>query len=161
MSSLNQPNGIHWCHFHLHISDKAGKSMAKISRVVNYSWLFACLGDVEPFEVHPSICGSLTSFRNQPQEKTMGNFQHQYLPEQLVNVYSYCVIVKSVFCCCVHGSRLFSNPVTYSTAQSQLDTHGQSTCNLLVKSMQLYQPVLACGGNKTCQYYYLKGKNMG
>ena len=26
----NQPNGIHWCHFHLHISHKAVKSMAKL-----------------------------------------------------------------------------------------------------------------------------------
>ena len=26
----NQPNGIRWCHFHLHISHKAVKSMAKL-----------------------------------------------------------------------------------------------------------------------------------
>ena len=26
----NQPNDIHWCHFYLHISHKAAKSMAKL-----------------------------------------------------------------------------------------------------------------------------------
>ena len=41
-----------------------------------------------------------------------GNFQHQYLAELLVNMCSYCLMVKSVSCCCVRGSRLFSNLVT-------------------------------------------------
>ena len=44
-----------------------------------------------------------------------GNFQHQYLAELLVNVYSYCLMVKSGSCCCVHGNRLLSNLVTYAT----------------------------------------------
>ena len=35
------------------------------------------------------------------------------LPELLVNVYSYRLMVKGVSCCCVCGRRLFSNPVTY------------------------------------------------
>ena len=39
------------------------------SRVVNYNWLSACQGDVEPFEGDLSACGCLTSFRNKPQEK--------------------------------------------------------------------------------------------
>ena len=42
-----------------------------------------------------------------------GNFQHQYQAELLANVYSHCLMVKSVSCCCVHGSRLFSDLVTY------------------------------------------------
>ena len=37
-----------------------------------------------------------------------------YLPELLVNVYSYNLLVKSVSYCCVRGSRLFSNPVKYT-----------------------------------------------
>ena len=47
----------------------------------------------------------------------LGNFQHQYLPELLVNMYSYRWKMKNVFCCCVHGSQLFSNPVTYCAAK--------------------------------------------
>ena len=39
------------------------------SRVVNYSWLSACQGDMEPFEGNPSTHGCLTSLRNKPQQK--------------------------------------------------------------------------------------------
>ena len=42
-----------------------------------------------------------------------GNFQHRYLSELLGNVYSYCLMVKGVPCCCVHQRQLFLNPVTY------------------------------------------------
>ena len=34
------------------------------------------------------------------------------MPELLVQVYSYCLMVKSVSCYSMHGSRLFSNLVT-------------------------------------------------
>ena len=34
------------------------------------------------------------------------------LADMLASVCSYCVMVKSVSCCCVHGSRVLSNPVT-------------------------------------------------
>ena len=46
-------------------------------------------------------------------KSSQGNFQHQYWPEVLVNVYSYCLMVKSVSRCCVRGRRLFFNPVTH------------------------------------------------
>ena len=78
------------------------------SRVVNYSRLSACQGDMEPFEGDPSTRGRLTSLGN---KSNQGNFQHQYMPQVLVNVYR--LVVKSVSCCCVRGRRLFSNPVTY------------------------------------------------
>ena len=39
------------------------------SRVVNYSWLSACQGDMEPFEGDLSTRGHLTSLRNKPQQK--------------------------------------------------------------------------------------------
>ena len=45
-------------------------------------------------------------------KSSQGNFQPQYWPELLVNVYSYRLMVKSVSCCCVCGRHLFSNPVT-------------------------------------------------
>ena len=64
------------------------------SCVVNYSWLSACQGHVEPFEGDPSTCGCLTSLRNKPQQSSQGNFQHQYMPQLLVNVYSYRLMVK-------------------------------------------------------------------
>ena len=44
-----------------------------------------------------------------------GNFQHQYLPKLLVNVNSYCLMVKSVSSCYDHGRWLFSNLVTYKS----------------------------------------------
>ena len=37
---------------------------------------------------------------------------NSYLPEMLVNVYSYRVMEKSVSCYSVHGRRIISNPVT-------------------------------------------------
>ena len=46
-------------------------------------------------------------------KSSLGNFQHQCLPELLVNVYSYHLMVKSLSCCCVHGRCIFSNLVTY------------------------------------------------
>ena len=84
------------------------------SHVVNYSQLSACQGDMQPFEGDPYTRGHLTSLRN---KSSPGNFQHQYLAELLVNVYSYRLMVKSVSCCCVRGSRFFSDLVTiyYST----------------------------------------------
>ena len=39
------------------------------SRVVNYSQLSLCQGDMEPFEGNPSTRGRLTSVRNKPQQK--------------------------------------------------------------------------------------------
>ena len=64
------------------------------SCVVNYSQPSACQGEMEPFEDHLSTCGRLTSIRNKPQQKQLGNFQHHYLPQLLVNVYSYCLMLK-------------------------------------------------------------------
>ena len=79
------------------------------SCVVNYNWLSACQGEMEPFEDHLNTCGCLKSLRNQPQHKEA----RQLLASiPLVNVYSYCLMMKSLSCCCVHGSRLFSNLVT-------------------------------------------------
>ena len=46
-------------------------------------------------------------------KSSLGNFQHQYLSEILVTEYSYRLMVKSVSSCCVHGSHLFLDPVTY------------------------------------------------
>ena len=82
------------------------------SHVVNYSQLSACQEYMQPFEGDLSTRGHLTGLKNKPQQSSLFNFQHQYLPELLDNVYSYCLMMKSVPCCCVHESQLFSNPVT-------------------------------------------------
>ena len=82
------------------------------SRVVNYSRLSACQGDMQPFKCDPSTSGHVTSFRNKPHKSIPGNFQHQYLAELLANVCSYSLMVKSVSCCCVYGSQLFLNLIT-------------------------------------------------
>ena len=42
------------------------------SRVVNYSQLYACQGDMQPFEGDPYTRGLLTSLRNKPQQKQPG-----------------------------------------------------------------------------------------
>ena len=42
------------------------------SRVVNYSRLSACQGDMQPFEGVPYTRGCLTSLRNKPQQKQLG-----------------------------------------------------------------------------------------
>ena len=60
------------------------------SRVVNYSWLSACQGEMQPFESDPDTRGHL---HDKPQKQATakaarGNFQHQYLAELLVTVYS-------------------------------------------------------------------------
>ena len=69
------------------------------SRVVNYSQLSASKGDMQPLEGNPSTHGCLTSLRNKPctakQQNGLGNFQHQYLPELLVNA---CVQLSFVSC---------------------------------------------------------------
>ena len=39
------------------------------SRVVNYSQLSACQGDMQPFEGYPYTHGCLTRLRNKPQQK--------------------------------------------------------------------------------------------
>ena len=38
----------------------------------------------------------------------------------LVNVYSYCLMMKSVSCCCVRGSQLFSNLVTHTHTHTHI-----------------------------------------
>ena len=71
------------------------------NRVVNYSRLSACQGDIELFEGDPSTHRRLTSLRNNHSKSNLGNFHHQYLAELLVNVYSYRLMVKSVTSCFV------------------------------------------------------------
>ena len=56
------------------------------NHVVNYSQLSTCQRDVQSFEGDwPSTRRHLTSHSKSSQ----GNFQHQYLPKLLINVYSY------------------------------------------------------------------------
>ena len=51
---IGQPNGIHWCQFHLHILYHTKQLNPWLnpsaSHVVNCSWLFACQGEMEPLK---------------------------------------------------------------------------------------------------------------
>ena len=77
--------------------------------VMIYNQLSACPGKMEPFKDHPSTSGHLTSLRNTPQQKHHGKLAvAEQLPKLLVNVYRYGMMVKSLSCCYVHGSWLFS-----------------------------------------------------
>ena len=75
--------------------------------VVNYSWLSACQGDMKPFEALMDVWQTSETSHNK------SSSGYQYLPEVLVTVYSFCLMVKSVSCCCVRESRHFSNHVTF------------------------------------------------
>ena len=74
-----------------------------------YSWLSACQEEMEQFKDHPSTRGHLTSLRN---KSSLDKFQHQYLPQLLVIVYSYRLMVKSMSCCYVCGRWALSDSVT-------------------------------------------------
>ena len=54
-------------------------------------------------------------------KKSLGNIQHQYLAELLVNEYSYCLMVKRASCCCMHWSWLFSDLVPFAYTHHVLD----------------------------------------
>ena len=56
------------------------------NHVANYSWVFGCHVEMEPFKEQLSTRGHLTSLS----KSSLGNFQHHYLAELLVNVYSHC-----------------------------------------------------------------------
>ena len=97
------------------------------SRVVNYSQLSACQGDMEPFEGNPSTRGRLTSLRN---KSSQGNFQHPYWPELLVNVYSYRLMVKGVLTVvCVEG------------VFSQIRSHIISGISMMSKFHKIHKPM--------------------
>ena len=110
------------------------------SHVLNYSQLSSCQGEMELFEDHPSTCGHLTSHS----KSSLSNFQYKYLHELLVNVYTCCLMVKSVSCCCVCGSLLFSNPVT--NVFSRVNAPKQ-LCKFIKCNNQLYSYV---GNNYSC-----------
>ena len=59
---------------------------------------YLLLKEREPFKDHLSTHGCLTSLRNKPQQ-SLGKLHYKYLPKLLVNVYSCCLMEKSVSCC--------------------------------------------------------------
>ena len=59
-----------FCTYHTEQLNTCPNSSA--SHVVNYSRLSTCHGEMEPFNDHPSTGGYLTSFRNKPQQKQLG-----------------------------------------------------------------------------------------
>ena len=111
-----QSNNIHWCHFQLHISHKAAKSIANspVSRRVIYSCLVVCLSSYlkTTWALMDIWQASETSYR----KGSLGNFQHQYLPELLFNVYSYRVMMKNESCLLLCAWKLkFSHIILWNT----------------------------------------------
>ena len=85
------------------------------SCVANFSRLSACQGVWSHLKLTWALVDIWQASETSHNKSNLGNFHHQYLTlaELLVNVYSYCLMVKSMSWCCVHGSQLFSNLVTY------------------------------------------------
>ena len=79
------------------------------SRVVNYSQLSAYQGICSHLKVAWVLVDIWQVSEKSHRKSSPGNFQYQYLPELLVNVYSYCLMVKSMSYFSVCGSQLFSN----------------------------------------------------
>ena len=76
------------------------------SCMVNYSQFLVVQGKWSHLKVTWAL---MDIWETNHSRSNLGNSQQQYLSELLVNVYSYHVMVKSVPCCCVHGSHHFSN----------------------------------------------------
>ena len=68
------------------------------SHVVNYSQLSVCQGEMEPFDrrLFEHLWTSRQASETSHSKSSLSNFQHQYLPELLVYVYSCHVMVKSM-----------------------------------------------------------------
>ena len=75
-----------------------------ISKNASLCWVFA---NWVTFKDHLN----LTFLKINPKQSSMGKFQLYHLPKVLVNVYNYCVMVKTVYCCCVYRGWLLSNPI--------------------------------------------------
>ena len=67
----------------------------KLNPWLTHQWSFIASWGDRPFKDHLSTHGCLTSLRNQPEQMQPGQFHHQYLPELLINIYSYHVILSN------------------------------------------------------------------
>ena len=76
----------------------------------------------------------------------------------LASVYSYCVMVKSVSSCCVHGRRVLSNPVTYVRSYIATIIRYSSTClhdsrDQSMTSKNIPPKVISC--HKPASYHFV------
>ena len=72
---------------------------------------------MEPFKDHLSTHGDLTRLRNTPQQKQPSDVHLKYLPESLVNAYTYHLMVKvclAVVCVKASFSQIRSNTYTHA-----------------------------------------------
>ena len=67
------------------------------SHVANYSWLLLAKGMCSHLKVTWALMDIWQASETSHSKSSPGNFQHQYLPELLVNVYSYRLMVKVCF----------------------------------------------------------------
>ena len=97
------------------------------SYVVNYNWLSACQGEMEPFDKPQKQATAKAAW---------ATFSTNIWLNLLVNVYSYHLMVKSVSCCYVRGRRLFSNPVTDTVVFSPWNLDVETTFALEVTPLK-------------------------
>ena len=87
-------------------------SLARRVVSYNYSHLSACPEGMDPLKFTRELVDIWQASEVSHSKSSLENIQHQYLPQLVVNLCSHCLMVKSVSCCCVHWSQLFSNQVT-------------------------------------------------
>ena len=83
------------------------------SQVVNYSCCLLVKGICRQLKATRTLVDVWQASETSHSKSSPNVFQHQYLPELLVNVYGYHLMVKSLTLCCVCGRWLFSNLVTF------------------------------------------------
>ena len=107
------------------------------SRVVNYSWLSACQGDMEPFEGDPSTRERLTSLRNKPQQK-----QPRQLSASIhASIVSQCIQLsfdgeKCVLLLCAWKASFLKSSHISSCSYVAMSKQGESSSDLPAKPLQ-------------------------
>ena len=96
------------------------------SCVVNYIATAGCLlvqGICSHLKVTWALVDVWQASETSHSKSSLGNFQHQYMAELLVNVSNYRLMVKSVSWCRVRGRWLISNLVTFCICSLVIHCH--------------------------------------
>ena len=89
--------------FTYHIKQLTPWPNSLASCVVNYSRLSTCPWKIKLFKDDRAPLDLWQVLETSHSKSSLGNFQHRYLSELLVNMYNCHVMVKSVPCYCVCG----------------------------------------------------------
>ena len=101
-----------WCSLVLHMSHKVAISIVKLITQSCGEFTTSC-PLVKERGSHLRTNVALTDIWKASEasqsKSSLGNLQHQYLPQLLINVYSYRLMKKSVSCCCVKSSHILGH----------------------------------------------------